>query len=113
MTVARFESPGGTPETQALNCFQRLKDFLDSVGGRFDSMGYLTVEVAEASSIEPVMRARRIVFGDHPPRSMANRLAELPPGEQVRVTAHLDRATPEPRRRTRSRKNTRGRKSEG
>ena len=94
MTVAQFESSGGTPETQALNCFRRLKDFLDGVGERFETTKYLTVEVTRATSIEPVMKARRAVFGDRRPRTVSNRFTRLPPGQLVRVTAHLEGAAP-------------------
>jgi enamine deaminase RidA (YjgF/YER057c/UK114 family) len=92
MTVAQFESPGGTAEVQALNCFQRLKDFLDGVGQRFETTNYLTVEVMRPSNLDAVMKARRAVFGDRRPRTVSNRFTRLPPGELVRITARLDPA---------------------
>lgn len=89
-TVAMFESPGGAPEIQALNCFQRLEEFLHGVGQGIESMSYLTVEVTRVSSLDAVMSARRAVFGDRRPQTVSNRFTRLPPGEHVRVTAHLD-----------------------
>jgi hypothetical protein len=95
MTIARFEAPGGPPETQALKCFRQLRDFLDGIGRRVESTSYLTVEVTSMRSLGPVMKARRTVFGDRRPRTVSNRFTRLPPGELVRVTAHLDQPTPE------------------
>ncbi len=89
-TIALFESPGGPPEVQALTCFQHLQEFLDGLGQRVESMSYLSVEVSKLSSLDPVMSARRAVFGDRRPRTVSNRVTRLPPGELVRVTAHLD-----------------------
>lgn len=89
-TVALFESPGGPPEIQALNCFQGLKEFLEGVGQCVECTSYLTVEVTTLSSLDPVIAARRAVFGNRRPWTVSNRFTRLPPGELVRVTAHLD-----------------------
>ena len=89
-TIALFESPGGPPEVQALTCFQHLQEFLDGLGQRVESMRYMSVEVSKLSSLDPVMSARRTVFGDRRPRTVSNRVTRLPPGEHVRIAAHLD-----------------------
>jgi len=90
MTSAQFESPGGPLETQALTCFQKLKDLLDGLNQRIETTSFLTVEVTRPASLDTVMKARRSVFGDRHPRAVSNRFTRLPPGELVRVTAHFD-----------------------
>ena len=94
MTSAQFESPGGPPETQALACFQKLKDLLDGLNQRIETTSFLTVEVTRPASLDAVMKARRSVFGDRRPRAVSNRFTRLPPGELVRVTAHFDQSVP-------------------
>lgn len=90
MTVAQFEAIGGTTDTQALRCFLRLKDFLDSRDETVESTRRMTVEVSRHESLEAVMRARTKVFGRRRPRFVSNRLTRLPPGQQVRLSIELD-----------------------
>lgn len=90
MTVAQFEAPGGSPETQALSCFEHLRDYLDGIGQRLDTASYLTVEVSRPDNLALVMQARRAVFGDHHPQTVSNRFTRLRAGALVRVTVHID-----------------------
>lgn len=90
MTVVLFEDARGDAETQAAACFGRLREFVQNKGLRIDAAPYLIVEVRRREILPAVMRARWAVFGDRRPRTVSTRLARLPAGQLVRVTAELD-----------------------
>jgi hypothetical protein len=90
MTVVLFDDARGDTEQQATACFRRLRDFVQEKGLHIDAAPYLIVEVCRRDSLPAVMRARWAVFGDRRPRTVSTRVARLPAGQLVRVTAELD-----------------------